>query len=388
MTENRKILCMAALCLIGVGLASVSPAHSLRRAHLSQAGRMLILTLRTAKPIPLRRLDRLPAPRDRRARYLCLGLSRVGGRGEKRLCVGGKRHGGRRVGLVIVNAAGRAVRMRDIPARIHRPSPRRLALALLPSRVGLTPHRYRWRVLTRREPCPAASGPRCGEDLPARGFRVFRLRPVRAVGCTRGANGLVRHGFRDRSVVALTFDDGPSPYTDDFLRVLRDKHVHSTFFVVGQEVPGREATLRRTLREGNEVANHTTHHGMLPSKSDLEQTSSMIEAATHFEPCLFRPPGGAVNESVVDAAGALGMRTVTWDVDPGDWSNPSPGTIHSRVMDAVRPGSIVVMHDGGGNRSATLSALPGIIDTLRRRGYRFATVTRLLGNRLVYRPYG
>jgi peptidoglycan-N-acetylglucosamine deacetylase len=79
---------------------------------------------------------------------------------------------------------------------------------------------------------------------------------------------------------------------------------------------------------------------------------------------------------------------VTWDVDPTDWSTPGSEAIYSRVVGAVQPGSIVLMHDGGGPRGETLAALPRIIETLRGRGYRFATVTELLGHRMIYRPYG
>jgi peptidoglycan/xylan/chitin deacetylase (PgdA/CDA1 family) len=82
------------------------------------------------------------------------------------------------------------------------------------------------------------------------------------------------------------------------------------------------------------------------------------------------------------------MTTVTWDVDPTDWANPGSEAVYSRVVGAARPGSIILMHDGGGARTDTLTALPRIIDTLRARGYRFATVTQLLGHRLIYRPYG
>ena len=82
------------------------------------------------------------------------------------------------------------------------------------------------------------------------------------------------------------------------------------------------------------------------------------------------------------------MRTITWDVDPTDWANPGTGAVYSRVVGAAQPGSIILMHDGGGARGGTLAALPAIIDTLRARGYGFATVTELLGHRMIYRPYG
>lgn len=256
-------------------------------------------------------------------------------------------------------------------------------MALPPGRAGLVPHRYRWRVLENRGGCVG-----CEASLPSSGARLFRLRPVRVVGCTGGGAGLVTNGPRDRDVVALTFDDGPSSYTEAFADVLRDEHVDATFFEIGQEVGGREEAMRRLLRDGDEIGNHTTHHQAFPGYSDLVTTSDLIESATHFRPCLFRPPDGAVDAAVIDSAAQAGMTTVTWDVDPSDWSNPGSGAVYSRVVDAVQPGSIVVMHDGGGTRADTLAALPRIIETLRNRGYRFATVTALLGHRLIYRPYG
>jgi peptidoglycan/xylan/chitin deacetylase (PgdA/CDA1 family) len=82
------------------------------------------------------------------------------------------------------------------------------------------------------------------------------------------------------------------------------------------------------------------------------------------------------------------MQTITWDVDPADWSTPGSAAVYSRVVDAAQPGSIILMHDGGGDRSGTLAALPLIIDTLRARGYSFATVTGLLGQQMIYKPYG
>jgi peptidoglycan/xylan/chitin deacetylase (PgdA/CDA1 family) len=353
------------------------------RADLSQAGRELVLTVRTGRPAPLARFDRLPRAGGPGSRYLCFSLRPVRRRGARHLCLGG-RHGARtRVGLLLVNAKGRTVRSSTIAARVRRPSQLKLVVALPPARAGLRPHHYRWRVLENREGCRG-----CETSLPIRGERLFRLRPVRVVGCTGGKEGLVTHGPRDRDVVALTFDDGPSPYTDEFLEVLRDQGVDATFFEIGQEVPGREEVMRRILREGSEIANHTTHHESFPSYSDLAMTSALIRAGTHFQPCLFRPPGGGVDAAVIEAAALAGMETVTWDVDPTDWSNPGSGAVYSRVIDAVRPGSIVVMHDGGGDRSGTLAALGPIIETLRGRGYRFATVTELLGQRLIYRPYG
>jgi peptidoglycan/xylan/chitin deacetylase (PgdA/CDA1 family) len=130
------------------------------------------------------------------------------------------------------------------------------------------------------------------------------------------------------------------------------------------------------------------NHVEYPDYSQIAGAGSRIEAYTHFKPCLFRPPGGAVDSSVISTAGSLGMRTITWNVDPADWSTPGTGAIYSTIVGTTQPGSIILMHDGGGNRSETLAALPQVIDTLRARGYGFETVTQLLGHRLIYKPYG
>jgi peptidoglycan/xylan/chitin deacetylase (PgdA/CDA1 family) len=389
----RKILCVAAFAAAAVllapatGQAARTPAGSpatgqrLEGADLSQAGRDLILTVRTAEPVPLAKLEARPDTRRAGSRYLCLAMSRGGG--ERRLCLGGRR-AHRRVGLELVNGEGKPVEKSVVPAKVKRPGPRKLVVALVPGDAGLSPARYGWRVLESRG---CARRVRCAESLPAKGSLAFRLRPVRAVGCG-GGGGLVTNGPRDRRAVALTFDDGPSEYTPGFLQVLREKGVHGTFFEVGQEMPGREATMRQILAEGNEIGDHTMNHVEYPGYSQIAGAAARIEEYTHFKPCLFRPPGGAVNSSVVATAGGLGMRTITWDVDPRDWSTPGTGAIYSNIVANAQPGSIILMHDGGGPRGETLAALPQVIDTLRARGYRFETVTELLGYRLLYQPYG
>jgi len=333
--------------------------------------------------VPLARLDRQPGGAG--SRYLCLGLRRADRRGERLLCLGGARGAHRRAGLQLRNARGAVVHRSTIAARLKRPSADGLALAVDPAAAGLAPHRYRWRLVENRRGCAAAS---CAEELPARGARVFRLRPVRPVGCTGGDAGESFNGPRGRNAVALTFDDGPSEYTDAFLDVLRRKRARGTFFEIGQEMPGREPQMRRILREGDEIGDHTVNHVEYPGYFQIAGAAARIRSATHFQPCLFRPPGGAVDSSVLATAGGLGMRTILWDVDPADWTDPGSGAVYSRVVSAARPGSIILMHDGGGDRGGTLAALPLIIDTLRARGYRFATVSELLGRRMIYRPYG
>ncbi len=319
---------------------------------------------------------------------LCLELRTGGGAGERRLCIGGAGKATKRVGLELLNAAGEVTAKETIPARLKRPQPDKLVLALLPADAGLTPQRYRWRVVVRAGDCRATRRGACEVSLPTSGARLFRLRPVRPVGCTGGGVGLDTNGPRERNAVALTFDDGPSEYTPRFLQVLREKHVPATFFEIGQEMSRYPAAMRQIIREGAEIGNHTMHHTEFPGYGAIAPATALAESITHFRPCLFRPPGGAVDSAVIGAAAADGLRTITWDVDPADWSTPGSGAIYSRVVDAAQPGSIILMHDGGGPRDETLAALPQIIDTLRGRGYGFATVTDLLGQRMIYRPYG
>jgi peptidoglycan/xylan/chitin deacetylase (PgdA/CDA1 family) len=272
-----------------------------------------------------------------------------------------------------------------VRATLKRPQPEKLVVAIIPREAALSPDHYRWRAI-RSSGCEVRN--RCAESLPATGTNSFRLRPVRAVGCSGGSAGLVTNGPRQRKVVALTFDDGPSEYTDDFLQVLREKGVHGTFFEIGQEMPGREEVMRQILAEGHELGDHTMNHVEFPGYDQIAGAASRITAYTHFKPCLFRPPGGGVNTGVIAEAGSLGMRTINWDVDPRDWSLPGTEAIYAEIVNHAQAGSIILMHDGGGPRDETLAALPRIIDTLRARGFGFATVSELLGDRILYRPYG
>jgi len=112
----------------------------------------------------------------------------------------------------------------------------------------------------------------------------------------------------------------------------------------------------------------------------------VIRALTGYTPCVFRPPYGAYNSSVVSTARTLGLATVTWNVDPSDYLQPGAGTIERRVLAQVQPGSIIISHDGGGPRGQTLAAYPTIISALRRRGYGIVTIPELLGFRPIYEP--
>jgi peptidoglycan/xylan/chitin deacetylase (PgdA/CDA1 family) len=205
-------------------------------------------------------------------------------------------------------------------------------------------------------------------------------------GCTHGGAPFVTHGPRGRKRIAIGFDDGPSDYTPRVLRVLRQFDSHATFFEIGQETSGRAEIMKKVLRQGNEIGNHSLHHELDPSSGSIHETNRLIHQATGFRPCDFRPPDGSVNSGLISRAHAQHLVTVNWEVDPRDWANPGVGAISSNVISNSHNGSIVVMHDGGGDRSQTVAALPSILSTFRRRGYKFVTVSELLGHAFIYPP--
>ena len=189
------------------------------------------------------------------------------------------------------------------------------------------------------------------------------------------------HGRRTQRRLSITFDGGPSKHTLGVLRTLRRYRAHATFFLRGDNIHGRGRILRRTLRGGHELANHSYSHPHMPSFRQLTRTSRLIRRAARFRPCLFRPPFGAWNSRLIRDARRAGMLTIYWDVDSHDSAGASAATVFSRVVGLARGGSIVLMHDGPGQTAATRAALPRVLRGMRRRGYRLVTVSRLLGLR-------
>jgi peptidoglycan/xylan/chitin deacetylase (PgdA/CDA1 family) len=229
---------------------------------------------------------------------------------------------------------------------------------------------------------PAAREP--GRLTVARPPALFRI-----VGC-RSHGGPYRGGPARREV-ALGFDDGPAADTPAFLTMLERNHATATFFMIGRQIsPVFRAMLRRELRDGDALGDHTYSHPNLllagGVRGQLAEPLAAIRALTGYAPCVFRPPYGAYDTSVVATARSLGLATVMWNVDPTDWAQPGSGAIVRRVLAQVRPGSIVISHDGGGPRAQTLAAYPAIIAALHARGYRLVTIPELLGFRPVYVP--
>ena len=211
----------------------------------------------------------------------------------------------------------------------------------------------------------------------------------RPTGCQAARASVAFRGGAPRRVVALTFDDGPAPDTEAFVHMLARSGAVGTFFMIGDEITaGYGPLLRQELRFGDALGDHTFTHPDLLATPDvagqLSRTVDVIRRLTRYTPCVFRPPYGYYDARVVATARRLGLSTVLWDVDPSDYTQPGVGAIVNRVLAAVRPGSIILSHDGGGQRAQTLAAYPIVIAALRRRGFGFDTVPELLRLRDTY----
>jgi peptidoglycan-N-acetylglucosamine deacetylase len=180
-------------------------------------------------------------------------------------------------------------------------------------------------------------------------------------------------------VLYLTFDDGPSPYTQPILDVLARHNAKATFFVLGRQANGRRELVQAMYDAGHGIANHTYNHPSLPSltKQRLQdELSATTEAVGGLDHGCLRPPYGASSKAVRASAGELGYTLVTWTIDPRDWSRPGAAAIAQRVVAKAFPGGVVVMHDGGGDRTQTVAALETILTQLSAKGYQFAALCR------------
>jgi peptidoglycan-N-acetylglucosamine deacetylase len=189
-------------------------------------------------------------------------------------------------------------------------------------------------------------------------------------------------------VVAITFDDGPTPeYTSGVLAVLREKGVKATFFLMGSDVEKNMAEARAIVADGHELGNHTFMHDDMTlaseekAKSEVERTDAAIRAAGYTGPILFRPPFGKKLIGLPLYLSKHDRTTITWDVEPESFEEvaASAGNITAHVLERTRPGSIIILHVMYKARETSRAALPGIIDGLKERGYGFVTVSELLG---------
>lgn len=189
-----------------------------------------------------------------------------------------------------------------------------------------------------------------------------------------------------KKVVALTFDDGPSPnITPQVLDILKENNIKATFFLIGRNLKQFPKIGQQIVADGHAVGNHTWHHWRnlmmgFTAAHEIEDTAALMYEVTGVKTSLFRPPNGFLNNGLADYALKQKEAVVLWSVDSGDWrgSRASVDGLVNRVVEGVKPGGIVLMHDGGGDRSRTVQALPKIIEELTRRGYEFLSIPELL----------
>ncbi len=191
--------------------------------------------------------------------------------------------------------------------------------------------------------------------------------------------------------VALTFDDGPSqPFTAQVLDVLREHEIKATFFVIGENLARNPELAARMVREGHELANHSQSHPWVfkmrfsSIREDIELCQDGIEKAAAYRPRFFRQPVGLNNPSVMKVLDEMGMVMVGWQARAYDGFRVSADKVVSRIMRGVGPGGIILLHDGCDgvlecDRTPTVEALKVIIPGLKEKGYRFSTVSGLLG---------
>ncbi|TDO63853.1 peptidoglycan/xylan/chitin deacetylase (PgdA/CDA1 family) [Kribbella sp. VKM Ac-2571] len=182
--------------------------------------------------------------------------------------------------------------------------------------------------------------------------------------------------------VVLTFDDGPdATYTPMVLGILAQYGAKATFFEVGQNVQKHPELTKRVHEAGHSVQNHTWTHadlrnlGAAAFRQQVTSTDTTIRTQIGSTPACLRPPYGGVNATVRQRAKALGKDLVVWTVDSRDWTKPGTAAIVQRVLKNVHSGSVILMHDGGGNRTQTVAALPVILKALKAQGYGFRVLT-------------
>jgi peptidoglycan-N-acetylglucosamine deacetylase len=243
-----------------------------------------------------------------------------------------------------------------------------------------------------------STGRRLASRAPTAGLEQFARRRPRRILHPGGATALapiervlaytpyITLGSLRKRDLALTFDDGPGPYTAQILRVLERTRIPATFFVIGKWALRYPQLVRAEARAGDEVGDHTETHPLMSLLPAAEQQAQLLDAgqAVHRAgapfPHLWRPPYGAFNGTTLTILHRLGMLLVLWTVDTSDYARPGVPRIAYTAISGARPGAIILLHDGGGDRAQTVTALPKIIAALRRHHYRLVTLSQLLAD--------
>ncbi len=187
----------------------------------------------------------------------------------------------------------------------------------------------------------------------------------------------------DGPYIALTFDDGPSPETTPkLLKILAERNIKATFFVLGTHATANPDILRSQIAAGHEVGNHSWNHPQLTkikleaADKQIEDTSAAIQNATGVKPIYLRPPYGSMTPALQHhISEKYGISTIYWSVDPLDWKIRDPQSVYDQIMKQVKPGAIVLAHD---IHATTVAAMPRLLDALIAKGYKFVTVSELI----------
>ncbi|MEH1768617.1 polysaccharide deacetylase family protein [Nostoc sp.] len=190
----------------------------------------------------------------------------------------------------------------------------------------------------------------------------------------------------NEKVIALTFDDGPGPKnTTQILEILKKNDIKATFFMIGEMVKYFPQIAKQVAADGHVIGNHTWHHwyrrmDVATAASEIDRTAEIIYKTTGEKTTLFRPPGGFLNNGLAEYAKNEKYAVMMWSEESGDAERRSPQVpmLIKNVLKYAKPGAIVLMHDGGGNRSKSVKALPEMIAGLKSQGYRFVTIPQLL----------
>jgi len=236
------------------------------------------------------------------------------------------------------------------------------------------------------KPAPLVNKPHAAvvsPDQAERAAATFKAEQ-KAINSVLAYTPAVTSGGSKGNEVALTFDDGPGPYTQQLVAELNRLHVHATFFVIGNQEQYFSAGTVAEVDSGDVIGDHTETHPMMASLSPHDQYEELFEQMVQVEvlgakrPRLFRPPYGSFNPTTFKELRHLHLLMILWSVDTADYTLPGTQAIVERALADAKPGAIILMHDAGGNRSETIAALPAIVKGLRKRGLHPVTIPQLL----------
>jgi peptidoglycan/xylan/chitin deacetylase (PgdA/CDA1 family) len=219
---------------------------------------------------------------------------------------------------------------------------------------------------------------------PAEAQALMRAAEEKAIDHVLSYTPAITAGGPHGNEVALTFDDGPGPYTQRLVTELGRLGVHATFFAIGNQERYFSPGTQLELRSGDVVGDHTESHPMMASLSAHDQYEQLFEQIARIElldgprPRLFRPPYGSFNATTFKLLHKLHLLMVLWSTDTEDYKLPGVAAIEQSALAGAHPGAIILMHDAGGDRSQTIAALPAIVAGLRRKGLRPVTIPRLM----------